>query len=192
MVDFFSALVGIFEPLAWPAVAVVVAILFRSEIKNLLARLNRSTSATREGGTENGHEMARIGFRVPEGFTAPDQNFYPKLSANEFIERFQKQLASGEPIQLGYLKNVFISVEKKDDVIVMVLLSGVSKQAKHSQGMAFALRPDLAVGLITRLVESLYLLKGVDARSIGKPATVTIDFKDDLIRLGFPPETESP
>ena len=136
--------------------------------------------------------MERIGFRVPEGFTAPDQNFYPKLSANDFLRRFQEQLASGEPIQLGYLKNVFISVEKKDDVIVMVLLSGVSKQAKHSQGMAFALRPDLTVGLITRLIESLYLLKGIDARSIGKPATVTIDFKDDLIRLGLPPETESP
>ena len=66
--------------------------------------------------------MERIGFRVPEGFTAPDQNFYPELSAKEFIGRFQEQLASGEPIQLGYLKNVFISVERKDDTIVMVLL----------------------------------------------------------------------
>ena len=136
--------------------------------------------------------MERIGFRVPEGFTAPDQNFYPELSAKEFIGRFQEQLASGEPIQLGYLKNVFISVERKDDTIVMVLLSGLSKRAKHSHGMAFALRPDLAVGVITRLVESLCLLKGVDARSIGKPVTVKIDFKDDVIRLGFPPETVSP
>ena len=71
--------------------------------------------------------MERIGFRVPEGFTAREQNFYPKLSAREFIERFQEQLDSGEPIQLGYLKNVFISVEKDDDTIVMVLLSGLSR-----------------------------------------------------------------
>ena len=141
---------------------------------------------------KNGYEMERIGFRVPEGFIAPDQNFYPKLSAKEFIKRFQEQLASGEPIQLGYLKNVFISVEKKDDAIVVVLLSGLSKRAKHSQGMAFALRPDLAVGLIIRLVESLYLLKGIDARSIGNPATVTINFEDDIINLGFLPKSESP
>lgn len=76
-------------------------------------------------------------------------------------------------------------MEKEDDAIVMVLLSGLSKRAKHSQGMAFALKPHLAVGLLTRLVESLYLLKGIDARSIGQPVTVTINFKDDEIKLGL-------
>ena len=127
--------------------------------------------------------MDRIGFRVPEGFTPPEQNFYPKLSAKEFLEQFQEQLDSGEPIQLGYLKNVFISVEQKDDTIVMVLLSGLSNRDDYGQGMAFALRPQLAVGLIIRLVESLYLLNGTDVRSIGKPVAAVVDFEKDVIRL---------
>ena len=127
--------------------------------------------------------MDRIGFRVPEGFTAPEQKFYPKLSAKEFLEKFQEQLGSGEPIRLGYLKNVFISVERKDDTIVMVLLSGLSKRDDYSQGMAFALDPRHAVGLLTRLIESLYLLKGIDARSVGKPVAAIVDFENDTIHL---------
>ena len=127
--------------------------------------------------------MDRIGFRVPEGFTAPEQNFYPKLSAKELLRRLQEQLDSGDPIRLGYLKNVFISVEQKDDTIVMVLLSGLSNRGDHSQGMAFALRPDLAVGLLIRLIEGLYLLNGIDARSLGKPVTAVVDFEKDVIHL---------
>lgn len=45
MVDFFSALPGILGPLAWPAVAVVVAILFRPQIANLLTRLRKGGGA---------------------------------------------------------------------------------------------------------------------------------------------------
>lgn len=126
--------------------------------------------------------MERIGFRTPPGFTAPEFAFYPTISAKEFLSRFQDQLGSDEPIQLGYLKNVFISVEKKNDTIVMVLLSGVSERHEHSQGMAFALRSEGAVGLVTQLGKCFLHLHDIDPKSSGK---MIIDFADGKFEIKY-------
>lgn len=95
------------------------------------------------------------------------------MSAEEFIERLLDEMPTGQ-VTMAHLRAVKVFAEREDDLLVVILLSGVSNK-EGSQGMAFAARPDTVVELITQLARGLVELRGDDLASAGESMEMTID-----------------
>ena len=95
------------------------------------------------------------------------------MSAEEFIKRLLDEMPAGQ-VTMAHLRAVKVFAEKKDDLLVVILLSGVANK-EGSQGMAFAARPETVVELITQLARGLVELRGVDLASAGESMEMKID-----------------
>ena len=95
------------------------------------------------------------------------------MSAEEFIKRLVDEMPTGQ-VTMAHLRAVKVFAEKKDDLLVVILLSGVSDK-EGSQGMAFAARPETVVELITQLARGLVELRADDVVDPGEPMEMKID-----------------
>ena len=95
------------------------------------------------------------------------------MSSDEFIKRLREQMSTGQ-VTIAHLRAVKVFAEQKDDLLVVILLSGVAEK-EGSQGMAFAARPDTVVELITQLARGLVELRGEELINTGQPMEMKID-----------------
>ena len=94
------------------------------------------------------------------------------MTSKEMIERFEDML-SGRSMTISNLTAIQVSVERDDDLLVVMLLSGTAG-TEGSLGMAFTVKSDVAVQLLTQLTCALMRL------------TVDQDELDKLAKLAEP------
>ena len=101
-------------------------------------------------------------------------------SAKDFAQEFLHSLRSGNRITLQSLNGIYVHPEVKDELVVVALVAGDTK-GEGGQGMAFALRKQKAVELITELAKGLAQVGGldVDTKKSGDN-TLTVSFDLDL------------
>ena len=95
------------------------------------------------------------------------------MSSEEFIKRLLDEMSTGQ-VTIAHLRAVKVFAEKEDDLLVVILLSGVANK-EGSQGMAFAAKPETVVELITQLARGLVELRGADLATAGDPMEMKID-----------------
>ena len=79
-------------------------------------------------------------------------------TSNEIIDQFRDAMSSGNGMTITNLTAIHVSVERKDDLIVVMLLSGTAG-SEGSHGIAFTVRSDVTVQLLTQLTCALLRLQ---------------------------------
>ena len=78
-------------------------------------------------------------------------------TSNEIIEQFRDAMSSGDGMTITNLTAIHVSVERKDDLMVVMLLSGTAG-SEGSHGIAFTVGSDVTVQLLTQLTCALLRL----------------------------------
>ena len=87
------------------------------------------------------------------------------MTSKEMIERFEDML-SGKSMTITNLTAIQVSVKRDDDLLVVMLLSGTAG-TEGSLGMAFTVKSDVVVQLLTQLTCALMRLT-VDQDELAK------------------------